>query len=51
MAAFESGGIKHCFSWLGPNAFGGGDGIVLQCFYFNCQLDLHVLQGNPDGGG
>jgi len=30
--------------------FGGGDETVLQCFSFNCKLDLHVLQGNPDGG-
>ena len=43
MATFDSSGIQHCFhDW---HAMGNCLGVL----YFNCQLDLHVLQGNRDG--
>jgi transposase len=49
MAAFKSGGIRTLHFMTGTTAFGGGGVTVWGCFSFNCQLDLHVLQGNING--
>jgi hypothetical protein len=34
---------------LGTTAFGGGGVTVWGCVSFDCQLDLHVLDGNLTG--